>query len=227
MHALLRGGGRVHERRADGACFTLAVPPESGWQGGTVDDHAELAEPAETRGPAQAADRAGGEEHPPGLVADFDDFYRGFVPTLVAFLLWLGARLPDAADITQETMIEAFKDWGRIEKPEAWARRVASRKYARRISIPPITDHPVGEVDDTVDGTPLLQPEADVAAFEERHEVLRILELLPPRQRQVMAWTFDGYKPAEIAKELKMRPEAVRSSLLKARRTLGGLLGEG
>lgn len=41
-----------------------------------------------------------------------------------------------------------------------------------------------------------------------------------------MAWTYDGCTPTEIAEELKMNPEAVRSSLKKARATLKKLLKE-
>lgn len=60
--------------------------------------------------------------------------------------------------------------------------------------------------------------------WEQRHEVLRVLDLLPLRQRQVMAWTLDGYPPAQIADELGITAEAVRSSLRKARRTLAAYL---
>ncbi|MFJ6199127.1 sigma factor-like helix-turn-helix DNA-binding protein [Micromonospora sp. NPDC092111] len=35
-----------------------------------------------------------------------------------------------------------------------------------------------------------------------------------------MAWTFDGYRPQEIADELDISPEAVRASLKLARRAL-------
>jgi RNA polymerase sigma-70 factor (ECF subfamily) len=181
-----------------------------------VDDHGGSTEPALTRRPAADTDISQGQAtHPSERVAAFSAFYREFVPTLVAFLVWQGARLPDAADIAQETMTRAYRDWEHIETPSGWARRVASREYARRIAS--IAEDPVSEMPDT---NPLLRPGADVAAFEQRHEVLRLLALLPPRQRQVMAWTYDGYTPMEIAEELKIEPEAVRSSLRKARRTL-------
>ena len=39
-----------------------------------------------------------------------------------------------------------------------------------------------------------------------------------------MAWTLDGYTPAQIANELGITAEAVRSSLKKARRTLAAYL---
>ena len=68
----------------------------------------------------------------------------------------------------------------------------------------------------------------DWEAFEQRHEILRVLERLPLRQRQVMTWTYDGCTPTEIAEALTMTPEAVRSSLKKARTNLKMFLtGEG
>jgi RNA polymerase sigma factor (sigma-70 family) len=148
--------------------------------------------------------------------AAFSAFYRQFVPTLIAFLMWQGARLPEAADIAQDTMAEAYKSWSVIDHPQAWARKVASRMLARLIGSVDKQDL-VGEVPER---SSLLLPLTDVEAWEQRHEVLRLLGCLPPRQRQVMAWTLDGYAPSDIADELKITAEAVRASLKKARRTL-------
>ena len=146
--------------------------------------------------------------------ASFNAFYRSFTPTLVAFLVWQGASLADAADVAQEAMIQAYQRWPTIRHPQAWTRRVASRAYTRRVA----------SIEDLVPSlasiTPLLPVETDVAAWEQRHDVLRLLAVLPPRQRQVMAWTLDGYTPSEIAKELIMTPESVRTNLVKARRSL-------
>jgi RNA polymerase sigma factor (sigma-70 family) len=147
--------------------------------------------------------------------AAFSCFYRGFLPTLVAFLRLQGVPLYEAADIAQETMIEAYQSWAKIQSPRAWARRVAARMWARRIAN--VAEDLVADVPEQ--GTSLL-PIADVADWEQRHDVLQVLDGLPPRQRQVLAWTMDGYTPAEIADELNMSPEAVRASLLKARRAL-------
>jgi RNA polymerase sigma-70 factor (ECF subfamily) len=52
--------------------------------------------------------------------------------------------------------------------------------------------------------TSLLPVDTDLDALTGRHEVLRLLALLPPRQRQIMAWTYDGYSPTEIAQELTL-----------------------
>lgn len=162
---------------------------------------------------------ADGRASPLPHIEAFSAFYREFLPTLVAFLMWQGAALVDATDIAHETMTRAYRDWDRIDHHEAWARTVASREYVRRIAS--IREDPVDQVPD---GNPLLRGDFDATAFEQRNEVLGLLALLPSRQRQVMAWTYDGYGPEDIAKELKIKSATVRSNLRKARRALAAHL---
>jgi RNA polymerase sigma factor (sigma-70 family) len=155
---------------------------------------------------------------PPVDVAAYSAFYRAEVKALVNFLLWMGAGLADATDIAQETMIEAYQSWPSIRHPRAWTRRVASRRYGRQqFGQEVVTEQELLSL--------LLPASADNAAWEQRHDVLRLLATLPWRQRQVMAWTFDGYQPKEIAVELDVTPEAVRASLKLARRTLADHFG--
>ncbi|MEU4344397.1 sigma factor-like helix-turn-helix DNA-binding protein [Nocardia sp. NPDC023852] len=67
----------------------------------------------------------------------------------------------------------------------------------------------------------MIRDDLEIAAWEQRHDILRVLRELPPRQRQVMAWTLADYTPTEIASILPpLTPEAVRSSLRRARRNL-------
>lgn len=146
---------------------------------------------------------------------EFCAFYRDFVPKLVGFLIVQGARLTEAVDVVQETMTRAYEHWTTIDKPAAWARTVASRELVRRRAS--LMEDSVPEINE---GTLLLSSSVNVADWEDGHEILRLLSILPARQRQVLAWTFDGYSPVEIANELRITPEAVRASLFKARRTL-------
>jgi RNA polymerase sigma factor (sigma-70 family) len=141
----------------------------------------------------------------------FSAFYREHFAALVTFLMYQGARLADAQELAQETMTVAFRSWETIEHPKAWTRRVASRALIRRIAS---IDDPVNELPESE----ALSSERDITDWEDRHEILRLLRLLPPRQRQVLAWTFDGFSPAQIAAELGLKPEVVRSNLKKARR---------
>lgn len=152
--------------------------------------------------------------------AAFSEFYREFVPILVAFLVWQGAGLADATDIAQDTMIKAYQRWSEIDHPKAWARTVASRALVRRIAS--IVEEPI---DQLTERSSLWPTSINVAAWEQRYEVLSALDRLSPRQRQVTAWTLDGYTPTEIATELQITAEAVRANLMKARRALATHLG--
>jgi RNA polymerase sigma factor (sigma-70 family) len=150
-------------------------------------------------------------------IAAFSKFYRESLPKLVAFLMYLGATLPDATDLAHEAMVAAFRSWNVIEYPTAWTRRVASRALLREMTR---VEDPVGELPEL--GT--LLKNDDAVDWEEQHEVLRLMRMLPPRQRQVLAWTFDGFKPSEIADELNLKPEVVRANLKKARRAIASHL---
>lgn len=152
---------------------------------------------------------------PSSDTAGFTAFYRRSAPRLVAFLRWHGARLPDAAECAQEALAQAFQRWSTIKDPHAWCRRVSSRLYARRVAS---LEEPVENIETA--GSPLLAPGTDVDTLEQRHAILRLLDRLPARQRQVMAWTYDGATPAEIADALQISPDAVRSNLKKARAAL-------
>ncbi|MFF0533586.1 sigma-70 family RNA polymerase sigma factor [Nocardia amikacinitolerans] len=144
----------------------------------------------------------------------FRDFYRDFTPKLVAFLIQHGARTVDAADVVQETMLLAWRNWSTIEHPKTWARTVASRKLVRRIAS--ITEDLIAEPEQSA----LLGSSHQVDNWVEQHDLVRVMAALPPRQRQVMAWTLAGYKPSEIAEQLALDPATVRSNLRQARKTL-------
>lgn len=144
---------------------------------------------------------------------DFSAFYRADIRALTGFLLHHGAVLPVAADIAQESMIQAHRYWSGLDSPRAWVRTVAARMLARRTAA--IREDPVDEIPEPTSLLP--RPDA-YAEFEARYDVLAVLRSLPPRQRQILAWTLDGYTPADIAAQLGITPEAVRASLMKARR---------
>ncbi|WP_438297706.1 RNA polymerase sigma factor [Streptomyces sp. HUAS TT7] len=144
---------------------------------------------------------------------EFSAFYRATMRPLIQFLVNQGSNVHLAADIAQETMSRAYRRWVEIEQPRAWVHRVASRALVRHIS------RAVEDPTDTVPEPSSLVPRPDaLTAWETGQSTLRVLQALPPRQYQVLAWTLSGYTPTEIAAELGMSPEAVRSSLKKARR---------
>ncbi|MHA7957445.1 RNA polymerase sigma factor [Streptomyces sp. L500] len=143
----------------------------------------------------------------------FSAFYRATVRPLVGFLINQGASLAVAADIAQDTMTKAYQRWSELRDPRAWAHTVASRALIRTFAS-------VGE--DLVDMVPeptslLARPDA-IAEWEARYDARPMLASLPPRQRQILAWTLAGYTPGDIADLLGLPAETVRGSLAKARR---------
>ncbi|WP_280274106.1 RNA polymerase sigma factor [Nocardia wallacei] len=147
-------------------------------------------------------------------LAEFGAFYREFTPPLMGFLILQGARPADAADIVQETMAKAWRAWSTITSPKAWARRVAGRELVRRVAA--LDEDLIAEPEQSS----LLPTCSDIDEWIQQDDYYRALTALPPRQRQVMAWTMEGYKPAEIAAILRLHPATVRSNLSKARRAI-------
>jgi RNA polymerase sigma factor (sigma-70 family) len=157
-------------------------------------------------------------------VAEFSEFYMENVPRLIAFLVCEGVSVIDAADCVHETLLDALPPvWATLEYPYAWCRLVAHRKaydLAKRRRETPFADPELA-------GSPLVAAGIDVEYFESRYEFLRWLALLGGgRQREVLAWAYDGATPAEIAAELGMDPATVRSTLRNARATLRRLRAE-
>jgi RNA polymerase sigma factor (sigma-70 family) len=152
-------------------------------------------------------------------VTDFSACYARELSSLVWFVMSLGADAHRAADVAQSAFAEAFAAWDRIQHPTAWLRRVAGRLYYRHL----VTQET--SVEDVPDRQGPLSAASVVELHDEARRVLTALADLPPKQRQVMAWTIDGFSPAEIARELDVDPATVRQSLAKARKNLKQQLG--
>lgn len=138
---------------------------------------------------------------------------------LVAHLRRIGAGREAAEDAAQQAFTAAYRQWEKIDNPEAWLRRVAARVYfsaANDVILTELTDDMTPRTShDLPDG--LGQSELVLAA----------LKLLPLNQRVVMAWAYDDYTPTETARALGMKPENVRKSLQRAREQLRVLLAQG
>ncbi|MEB8342118.1 RNA polymerase sigma factor [Streptomyces endophyticus] len=141
--------------------------------------------------------------------------------SLVAFLINQNASLSDAADIAQATMEKLYQRWSEIGHHRAWAYKVASRELIRKFS-----DTRESPVEELPEPSSLLPRPDGVSEWESRYDALRVLRTLPPRQRQILAWTLSDFTPAEISQQLGLSCEAVRASLKKARQTATALVRE-
>ena len=157
-----------------------------------------------------AASTARGGEH------EFARFYRDHISRLAAYLIYQGAAAHLAADIAQDAMVSVFRRWPEIKSPRAYTWKVAYRAFIRHALNDP--EQPAGEVPEPAG---LLPRPAEAEAWLQEQHIIHVLQALPPRQRQVLALTIDGWTPAEIAELLALAPAAVRSNLKKARRNAG------
>ncbi|WRZ96455.1 sigma-70 family RNA polymerase sigma factor (plasmid) [Streptomyces sp. NBC_01007] len=131
---------------------------------------------------------------------------------MTGFLINHGASVQMAADIAQEVMTDAYRNWERITHPKAWVHKAASRALVRSVAS---VEEPVDDVPEPTSLVP--RPDA-IAEWEARHDALPLLRSLPMKQRQVMAWTLAGFTPTDIADHLGLSAENVRANLKKARR---------
>jgi RNA polymerase sigma-70 factor, ECF subfamily len=150
--------------------------------------------------------------------ADLEAFCVRVYPGLVGALRLYCGSLEVAEELTQDTLVRACANWEHVatmERPEAWAhrvainlansrfrRRAASRRAAQRDRIEPQAanhDYPV----------------------EGRLDLERALAVLPRRQRAVMVLRYHLDLPADdVAQVLKISPGAVRMLAQRARQTL-------
>ncbi|MGW9067979.1 RNA polymerase sigma factor [Streptomyces yangpuensis] len=150
---------------------------------------------------------------------DFPETYRRELPLLTRFIMKHGASSQEAADAAHEAFAAAYPQWSTIQYPARWLRTVAVRVYFRarlREDLP-------GEL-------PTTRAESHVSTniqlSDQEREVYTALAELPSRQRQVMAWFYDGYTIAEIADELGITKESVRQNLCQARAALKARLSQ-
>jgi RNA polymerase sigma-70 factor (ECF subfamily) len=153
---------------------------------------------------------------------DFPEFFSQERRPLVRFVMSLGADADLAADIAQTAFERAFPIWDTIAYPRAWLRRVSHHeliRQARTAARETLTDTPP-------DRSSAISAALAVELHAQTRDVLAALASLPPKQRLVMAWSYDGFSDTEIACELGDTPAAVRQNHSKARKKLRRAFGQ-
>lgn len=153
---------------------------------------------------------------------EFDAFFRRDYAMLVRHLALLGYDVQIAKDAAQQAMTQAYERWATILDPRAWVRSVAKRMASRLWQQEALQQQRAvvaAERRDTMEPEPL-DPYRQWELKEDQRAILDALRALPQRQQEVMAWSLDGFRPAEIAEHLDMAPATVRSHLRHARAAL-------
>jgi RNA polymerase sigma-70 factor (ECF subfamily) len=140
--------------------------------------------------------------------------------TVYRYALRLAGRTDLAEDLTQETMLRAWRDRHTLRDPQVarvWLLRIATNLWTdqlRRMKYQPRL----------LQSEPPCPRPLPVRAADEREQVrlaLAAMDELPPRQRQVMYLaTCEPLTHAEVAEVLGIDVAAVKSNLSLARREL-------
>jgi RNA polymerase sigma-70 factor (sigma-E family) len=148
----------------------------------------------------------------------FDEFVIAHGPGLLRFgyLLTSGSDL--AQDLVQDALVKMYSRWssvGRIERPDAYLRRVMVNDLTNRRRKLSNRETPSDPPDSAVaDGTD---------AVSQRDEIWRILAQLPSRQRVVLVLRYyEEYSDEEIAAALGCAVSTVRSLASRAFTRLRG-----
>ena len=169
----------------------------------------------------------GNAPEPEPAWVSFECFYRAEHVRLIRFLRKLGASWEEAWDISQHCFVKALKCWDSLRDPPSWIRTTIVREYRR------IQARRADELARSLRGGWEPRPHFDrLDLHSQEAGVYAAIANLPPRQAEVMALTYDGYTPTEIAQILSdvypaedgMTAAAVRASLYQARVKLKRLL---
>ena len=157
-------------------------------------------------GPAEEADV--GETAP-----SFEEFYEATCRPLFTALCLVTGNRHEAEEVAQDAFVRVFERWDRVgalEDPTGYLFRVSMnvfRSRYRRASL-------------GVRRALFLAPAEtdDLAAVETRHEVVRLLRGLAPKQRAAVLLTaILDYSAEEAGRMLGLRASSVRSLTTRAR----------
>jgi RNA polymerase sigma factor (sigma-70 family) len=154
----------------------------------------------------------------------FEIFFKEDLTRLTGFLINKGASRADADDVAQEAMIAAYRHWAKASGyPHAYVRtaaeRILRRKWAKDGRLRPTESRELQAlVEQQRPATDLFDPET--------RYIFDMVRSLPDAQRQVMAWTIDGFGPKDIAKATGRTVENVRVNLHHARRAMQRMLDD-
>ena len=173
-----------------------------------------------------------------GNINDFEQLVTAYEKNVYNLALRMVGDPDDAADITQETFIKAYRALGSFRgdsKFSSWVYRIASnvcldflRSRSRRAQVPLSFENEDAEGE--IELPDMSQnPEKVLMKKLSMEAVRRGMEKLPPKQRQILVLReLCGLSYAELAQTLSVEEGTVKSRIFRARKRLCAiLLGDG
>jgi len=148
-----------------------------------------------------------------GPTDTFEDFFEATNPRLFTALWLVTGDRYEAEEIAQDAFLRVLERWDRVsqlDNPEGYIFRTAMNVFHNRYRRAALA----------VRRSISLAPQAsdELAAVEDRDEVIRLLRPLPPRQRAaVVATSILDLSAEEAGRVLGMRSASVRALTSRAR----------
>jgi len=140
---------------------------------------------------------------------------------------WLLRSRTDAEDVTQEALIRAYRFFSGFHGSEAraWLLQIVRNACYTWLEKNRTADV-MTEFDETIHLRESASPEASAVAASERERLMKALENLPPRSREVIVLReLEGCSYREIATITSIPMGTVMSTLARARERLQEILG--
>jgi len=153
------------------------------------------------------------EDETAGSTEAFEIFFAATNPRLFTALWLVTGDRYEAEEIAQDAFLQVLERWdrvGRLDNPESYLFRTAMNVFRNRYRRSALA----------VRRSFWLAPHAsdELAAVEDRDEVIRLLRPLPPRQRAaVVATSILDLSAEEAGRVLGMRSGTVRALTSRAR----------
>ena len=197
---------------------------------------------------SQGAESRGAEEHGPeaqriaelvrraqrGGEREFRDLMRAYQGAFYGLARRYCGSHEDADDVLQDAFVKVFQNLAGLSRAEAffpWARRIlinTALDHIRRRRRGQEIEVEVENLDETPHEEEHERPDRRVEQREFFRRLERVLDRLPPRQREIVVLhDVDGLSTEEIARLCSCPPATVRSNLFYAREKLRRLLGAG
>ena len=158
---------------------------------------------------------AEGDTEPPGVPVTFEMFFDAERTRLFGALAVMSGNRAEAEEVMQDAFLKVWERWDRVQSmdsPEGFLYRTAMNVYRSRLRRAAITMRKA---------THLIREDDALGGVETRDEIVRLLRLLTPREREAIVLTaYLGYSTEETGKLLGIRANTVRVLTTRARASL-------
>jgi RNA polymerase sigma factor (sigma-70 family) len=156
-------------------------------------------------------------------------FVRQYYPSVYRYLLGRTGRPETAADLTQETFLQAWRSLDTFDDRmplRPWLLRIAHREFLQALRSRRPATYDFGTDTQSLDAIAEL-PDPGAAGWTEAVELREALRVLPAEERELVVLHYlEGYRCEEIAQILGIPLGRVRHRLVDARARLRSALQE-